>query len=199
MSTDNPYQSPQSSSTPEPSPDSDGRVHTKFPTWRFWVLAVACIPLFVVGYWVVDYVLQASGSRQTQLPYLLAYLAAIGVYLFACLSIVLLWRAIARHRSRLFLFGLTWLAIFAIPSAFMSLCTPAVAVTNSAVRVFSNSNAPQFYAGCVAGTIGAVLVILLARGTWLDARGRKLPKDANEQLIRPLPRIQARKSRPDID
>lgn len=198
MSSENPYQSPQGDSTPK-SPLLATRPK-EFPTWRFAILAAVCLP----GFYFAARLLSGSPWSRSQPGVHVVYGLALLLYLSMCGIILFGWRyppKVERGANRssprsaaLLAFAIVVLSLFAIPSAFLTICTPSTEaiVSMTARRGFYYEDLAFIGISLIAALSFSGIAIHLTRGLWFDAFGR--PQAPPEVKIeRPLPRIQPRK------
>ncbi len=191
MPTENPYQSPEQDATPDSDPTGNDRLFRKYPTWRFWLLVASCVPLLVVGYFAGEL---AFSYREI---YFVGYFFSILLVVFsitwvASIAVILFtWRSPAEAKQTTFLGALWMLSLLAATSAFMSFCTPGVGVSDWLLNLPPTLFFVPWGFGLSFGAVGLWLIVLLARGLWLDATGRP-HKPEDEPLNRPIQRLRAR-------
>lgn len=196
MPTENPYQSPESDSTPPQLP-TDDLVLQRWPTWRFWVLFLICIPGFLLFALPIQYFADPMGPVRSHVYYTLPYSIIFLFFLLICLLLFVNWRLVfrlpgARPRTSsagIFLGSLVVLSLFAATSAFTTICTTATVASRETPPP---ANLFLMFGIFAISLIGPILVVLLARGLYLDAIGR--PKKPDDELPRrPIPRLRARR------
>lgn len=169
MPTENPYQSPEQRSTPDADLTGNERHYRKYPTWRFWVLVASCVPILVVGYLAGE--LAFSYREIYFVGYFFTILLVVFSMAWVASSAVILftWRSPAEAKQTIFLAALWMLSLIAASSAFMSFCTPGLGFSDWLL----NLPPPLFFVpwgiGLSFGAVGIWLIVLLARGLWLDA------------------------------
>jgi hypothetical protein len=184
MTSENPYQSPETTSALEPSIDASGRIHSRFPTWRFWAMALlgglTLLVLLLVLLTMEHH--NRPGYRDTgwKTAIRIATVAAYLSWSASCLVILANWRAAPNEtlhlqttRGKLLLAAITMLAILdclAVAAFFIAMFLPFLNPKESGRAI----------AGLAIGVFAVLICARVARDLWLDAMGRtkKIARDA---------------------